>query len=69
MNTWAIVGIFVGILVIASVALVTANAGEDADVPVSSQSCSTCGNSCTAESNCGLAKCGAVSGGTCGCGK
>lgn len=31
-------------------------------------SCSTCGNSCTAGSNCGRASCGAVSGtGSCGC--
>ena len=32
-------------------------------------SCSSCGNSCTAEKNCGLSTCGAVSGGSCGCGK
>lgn len=30
-------------------------------------SCSSCGNSCTAENNCGLESCGATQGKTCGC--
>jgi len=34
------------------------------------KTCSSCGNQCTAESNCGKATCGAVSGtGSCGCNK
>jgi hypothetical protein len=37
--------------------------------PAPKISCSTCGNSCTKDSNCGLATCGAVQGKTCGCGK
>lgn len=67
MNTLAIVGIFVGILVIASVAMVTANVVEETEVPTSQIECSGCGNSCSAESNCGLGTCGAVTGGSCGC--
>lgn len=39
------------------------SSSSDGDV-----SCSSCGNSCTAGSNCGRATCGAVSGtGSCGC--
>ena len=59
--------IIMGMVVI--VGVVMANIGTvQADEP-ERVSCSSCGNSCTADSNCGLATCGAVSGGSCSCGK
>jgi hypothetical protein len=65
MNIWMVLAIAAGLLVIAG--LVAAN------VSVAQQpekiSCSSCGGKCTADKNCGLASCGAVSGGSCGCGK
>jgi len=37
---------------------------------IAKTTCSSCGNQCTATSNCGKATCGAVSGtGSCGCNK
>lgn len=68
MNLWIIGGIIAGALVMSALvigALVTADAPQE---DFQGLSCSTCGNSCTAESNCGLSTCGAVSGsGSCGC--
>jgi uncharacterized low-complexity protein len=69
MNLWIIAAVFVGILAIAGVAVVNA-LPESQSIPTTNQkTCSSCGNSCTAESNCGLSTCGATNGGTCGCGK
>ena len=69
MNMWIIVGIIASVLLIGGFAvanIVTA----DAEQGTGTFSCSTCGNSCTAESNCGLATCGVVNGeGSCGCGR
>ena len=67
MNLWMIGAVIVGMLAIAGVFVVstgTVNASEEKEITT----CSTCGNSCTAENNCGLSTCGAVSGGSCGCG-
>jgi len=67
MNIWIIGAIITGMLVIAGV--VMANIGIiQADQP-EKVSCTSCDNSCTADSNCGLKSCGAVSGGSCSCGK
>lgn len=66
MNLWIISAVLVGLLVVAGVAVV--NALPDSNASGTAQkSCSGCGNSCTKESNCGLATCGATNGGTCGC--
>ncbi len=65
MKMLGIVAIAVGILLIGSFVLVTA---LQTDEPVEEIECSTCGNSCSAERNCGRASCGAVTGGSCGCG-
>jgi len=65
MNMWIIVGLVAGLLLVGGVAVV--NAGDSSE-QVGQIECSTCENSCSAESNCGLATCGAVSGGSCGCG-
>ncbi len=78
MKTWIIASIVLGILVIGGFAVVSAisnstdnNVESDNIItPAKTISCSGCGNGCSAESNCGLATCGAVSGtGSCGCGK
>ena len=66
MNSWMIVGIVVCLLVFAGIAVVNA---IDAEPEAETVPCATCGNSCTAQKNCGLGSCGAVSGGSCGCSK
>ena len=67
MNLWIMAVITVGILAIAGVLIF--NMGTvNADEGIDTSSCISCGNSCTAESNCGLSSCGAVTGGACGCG-
>jgi len=61
---WIIAGIIAGLLMISGVAVFA-----HVDTESETIECSTCGNSCTAESNCGLETCGAVNGGgSCGCG-
>ena len=69
MNMWLIVGMIAGILLIGGITLANVVTADPPQEDSQSLSCSTCGNSCTAESNCGLATCGAVSGGNCGCGR
>ncbi|MGY4883986.1 MAG: hypothetical protein ACP5NZ_00205 [Nanobdellota archaeon] len=79
MKTWIIASIMLGVLVIGGFAIVSALNSNNTDISddgsttqtvAKTISCSGCGNGCTAESNCGRATCGAVSGtGTCGCGK
>ena len=65
MNIWIIIAV-AAVLLIAALAGVTAlsEIGKAEKI-----SCSGCNNSCTAEKNCGLQTCGAVSGGECGCGR
>lgn len=78
MKTWIIASIILGLLVIGGFAVVSAISNNSNDVTDSEStpttaktiSCSNCGNGCNAESNCGRATCGAVTGtGSCGCGK
>lgn len=70
MNLWMISAIILGILILGGIA-VTALTTQDngTDTSKTTTSCSSCGNSCNAEKNCGLATCGAVNGGSCGCNK
>ena len=65
---WYILGVIcIGLMLVAGVAVVNANATED--TTEETISCSSCGGSCNAERNCGLTTCGAVTGtGGCGCG-
>ncbi len=66
MNEWIIVAVIVGLLIVGSMVagnIVTADQQESERT-----GCSTCGNSCNADINCGLANCEAVDGGSCGCG-
>ena len=61
------------IAAIAMIALVVITTGitiaTNKTTAESTATCTSCGGSCTKDSNCGLATCGAVNGGTCGCGK
>lgn len=66
MNTWLIVAIIAGLMMVAGIAMVNALANNTYKEQ-QFISCETCGNSCTLESNCGLSTCGAVSGAGCGC--
>ena len=70
MNMWTVGAIIAGLLLIAGFVFAGTFVTADSDSPAEKQfECSSCGNSCTAESNCGLQSCGAVSGsGSCGCG-
>ena len=68
MNLWMIAAITVGILAVAGI-LVFNLGTVTADEVTETSTCTSCGNSCTAENNCGLASCGAVQGGSCGCGR
>jgi len=64
MNVW-VIAIAIVLLTIAGFvvsAIVTAQEPEKIE-------CSSCDGSCSAEKNCDIATCGAVSGGSCGCGR
>ena len=67
MNLWMISAIVLGILILGGIAVTALATQEDTATTVKTGSCSSCGNSCTAEKNCGLATCGAVNGGSCSC--
>jgi uncharacterized protein YxeA len=72
MNEWIIAAFIVGVLVVASVSVLALNnTGTDTKAPaVQASKCSSCGNKCTAASNCGSSTCAAAKGtGKCGCGK
>jgi cytochrome c-type biogenesis protein CcmH/NrfF len=62
-----VLGVFLVAAITVSMGLVNANSPGDALESTEEFSCSSCGNSCSAESNCGLSTCGAVNGGSCGC--
>lgn len=65
MKSWIIASI---VLVLIIVGVLAVNALQT-DKAVSGGGCKKCNGSCTAESNCGLASCGATNGGECTCGK
>jgi len=70
MNNWIIVGVIFGLLVIGGIAAVSAfSPSQEETNPSTTAKCSSCSGKCTAENNCGLATCGAISGGTCNCGR
>lgn len=72
MDVKIVAGIFIGLLLVATIAtigVIKANS-EDTDSEDSTISeCVQSGNTCTAGNNCGLETCGAVRGGSCGCGR
>jgi len=68
MNKILLIAVIVGIvalLAFGAFSLVKANTAAEKEI----KSCSECQGKCTAENNCGLATCGAVNDGTCGCNK
>jgi len=74
MNLWMISAIVLGILILGGIAVTALTTQNNTDsiagtTTTKNVGCSSCGNSCTAEKNCGLATCGAVNGGSCGCNK
>ena len=69
MNIWILGAVFVGLIAIAGITVVNALTTDDIADNTDISKCTSCGNSCTADSNCGLQSCGAVNGGTCGCGR
>lgn len=70
MNTLTIAAIVIGLLVVASVSVMALTSNDNTTAPVKTTQCSSCGNKCTAASNCGSPTCAAAKGtGTCGCGK
>ena len=64
MELW-IIALIVGLLLVAGI-VVSVTTLTAADEPEEKE-CKSCGQACTADKNCGLASCGAVSGGSCGC--
>lgn len=67
MNIWISIAIVVGVLAIGGIvvsALIANDKGNEETID-----CSTYGNSCTAQKNCGQATCEARTGGGCGCGR
>lgn len=69
MNLWMLTAIILGVLIIGGIAVTALTTNQEYQKPTETISCSSCGNSCTAEKNCGLATCGVVNGKTCSCGK
>ena len=69
MNNWIIVSIIIGLLLVGGITFVSAISSNRPDTKVTTTTCSSCGGTCSANKNCGLATCGAVNGGKCSCGK
>lgn len=75
MKTMILAAIIVGVLVIATLGIVSFVKAESTPAKTTQASGPTCGagggcgNKCTAGSNCGLSTCGATQGKTCSCGK
>jgi hypothetical protein len=67
MNLWGIAAIVLAVVVITGVAVVNAISVDD-NTDTAKVCGASCGNSCTATSNCGLSTCGATKGGSCTCG-
>jgi len=68
MNIWISIAIVVGMLAIGGI-VVSALIANDKGNNEETIDCSNCENSCNSQRNCGLSSCGAVSGGSCGCGR
>ena len=67
MNNLLIALLIVGVIVVAGIVSVSAFGVKTTDT--TNVGCKSCGNSCTADNNCGLATCGATQGKTCNCGR
>lgn len=69
MKTWIIAGILIGLLVMAGAFVLAIGGNSNEKSETNELKCTACGNSCSANANCGLASCGATQGKTCSCGK
>jgi len=73
MNIWIVTAIIAGLLIIGGIAVAsTVDAQQEiqSDTIAEASECTSCGNSCSVQSNCGLESCAVVSGGGgCGCGR
>ncbi len=69
MKVWIIAAVLIAMLLITGIVVSMNNIVSADEQEVEKIECSGCGNGCTADRNCGLETCGAVSGGSCGCGK
>jgi hypothetical protein len=69
MNNWVIFGIIIGVLLVGGIAFASAISTSANQTNLDTKTCTSCGGKCTAGSNCGLATCGAASGGKCTCGQ
>jgi len=71
MKTWLIASIMIAVLIAGAIcvsALVKSPADNNSSIK--QEGCGSCAGKCTADNNCGLSSCSAVSSGTaCGCGK
>jgi hypothetical protein len=60
------------IIAIALIALIIVTAGitmATNEKVATTETCTSCGNNCIKDSNCGLSTCNAINGGRCNCGK
>jgi len=68
-----VIMVILGVLFLTTILAVTgfaiAKPEVNASAEVQKTGCGSCNGQCNSESNCGLATCGAATGGTCGCGK
>jgi len=79
MKTWIIASAVIALLLVVGIVAVQFGTADNSQTissssgcgcnKASSSSCGSCNGECTAEKNCGLASCGATSGGSCTCGK
>jgi len=67
MNLLGIAAIVLAVVVISGLAVVNALSVDD-NQQIEKTCGANCGNSCTAQNNCGLSTCGATQGKSCGCG-
>ena len=67
MNLWIMAAIVVGVLAIGAVFALNTVVAQDKPANTNA-GCGSCNGKCTAESNCGLATCGAANNGKCSCG-
>ena len=68
MNMFIVAGIAIGLIAVIGIFMSVNVAADSNQQHLTAQECTSCGNSCSLESNCGLASCGAVTGGSCSCG-
>lgn len=69
MNKYFIIMTILLVVIALIVTGITMATATNKTTATTTSACTSCGGKCTKDSNCGLASCGAVNGGTCGCGE